>query len=386
MNNYIKSHPALLLLEDGTVFRGNAAGKIGTTSGELCFNTGMTGYQEIFTDPSYVGQILVAASPHIGNYGIHSNEVESESVKIAGLVCKKFSQPYSRASASTSIQNYFEDNGLIGISDVDTRAIVRQIRNLGAMNAIISSDGTDLQELKERLKKVPSMNGLELSSMVSTKKPYFLGIKNATYKVAVLDLGVKKNILRCLIDRDCFLQVFPVDTTINEIKRFNPDGIMLSNGPGDPSAMPDIVTNVKNYINSEIPIFGICLGHQIIALASGLSTYKMNNGHRGVNHPVKNLKTGKCEVTSQNHGFVVSREEAEKNECIEVTHIHLNDNTLAGFKIKEKNVFSVQFHPEASAGPNDSRYLFDEFISCMNDNNKLSKQITPKTKKGLSKS
>lgn len=383
MKKYIKSPPALLLLEDGSVFRGNAAGTIGTTAGELCFNTGMTGYQEIFTDPSYFGQILVTATSHIGNYGIHNNEVESESLMIAGLVCKKFSQPYSRASASSSIQTYFENHGLIGISDVDTRAIVRKIRDCGAMNAIISSDETDLEKLKKRLKKVPSMNGLELSSKVSTKTPYFLGNKNATYRVAVLDFGVKKNILRCLIDRDCYLQVFPMDTTLNEIITFNPDGIMLSNGPGDPAAMHDVIKNAVEIINGNIPAFGIYLGHQIIASAAGLSTYKMHNGHRGVNHPVKNLKTGKCEVTSQNHGFVVNLEEAEKNENIEITHIHLNDNTLAGLKMKGKNIFSVQFHPEASAGPNDSQYLFDDFVASMNTNNSSSDVKAPK--KGLSK-
>ncbi|HIO71594.1 MAG TPA: carbamoyl-phosphate synthase small subunit [Flavobacteriales bacterium] len=362
MNKYEQGQPAILLLADGSVFRGKAAGKIGTATGELCFNTGMTGYQEIFTDPSYYGQILVTATSHIGNYGVHPKEIESESMMIAGLVCKKFSKPFSRASANASIQDYFESHNLIGISDVDTRAIVRKIRDKGAMNAVISSDETNMDTLQKVLEKVPSMNGLELSSKVTAKKVCFLGDENASLKVAVLDLGVKKNILRCLIERDCYLKVFPMNATFEEISSWNPDGIMLSNGPGDPSAMPNVVQTAKDIIASDIPTFGICLGHQIIALAADLTTEKMHNGHRGVNHPVKNLLTGNCEVTSQNHGFVVTFDEAEKNNNIEITHIHLNDNTLAGIRLKNKNVFSVQFHPEASAGPKDSRYLFDEFV------------------------
>ena len=363
MNKYEQGHPAILLLADGSVFRGKAAGKIGTATGELCFNTGMTGYQEIFTDPSYYGQILVTATSHIGNYGVHPKEIESGSMMIAGLVCKKFSKPFSRASANASIQEYFESNNLIGISDVDTRAIVRKIRDKGAMNAVISSDESNLDALQKVLDKVPSMTGLELSSKVTAKKAFFMGNEDAALKVAVLDLGVKNNILRCLIERNCYLKIFPMDASFQEISSWKPDGIMLSNGPGDPSAMPNVVQTAKEIIASDIPAFGICLGHQIIALAAGLTTEKMHNGHRGVNHPVKNLLTGNCEVTSQNHGFVVTLDEAEKNSNIEVTHIHLNDNTLAGIRLKNKNVFSVQFHPEASAGPKDSRYLFDEFVA-----------------------
>ena len=361
---------AILLLEDGTVFHGKAVGKIGTTSGEICFNTGMTGYQEIFTDPSYFGQILVTATSHIGNYGVHPKEIESDSLKIAGLVCKKFSQLYSRASAGSSIQSYFEEHNIIGISDVDTRALVKYIRDKGAMNAVISSKISDLTKLKKVLNKVPSMDGLELSSKVSTKNPYIVGDETAMYKVALLDLGVKKNIIRCLLERDCQVQVFPMNSTFEEITKWNPDGIMLSNGPGDPSALMQPIQTTKDIITSTLPAFGICLGHQVIALASNLKTYKMHNGHRGVNHPVKNLKTGKCEITSQNHGFVVDMDEANARKNIEVTHVHLNDNTLAGLKIKGKKIFSVQFHPEASAGPNDSRYLFDDFINLMSNKTK----------------
>ena len=371
---YTKKLPAVLLLEDGTVFHGKAAGKTGTTTGELCFNTGMTGYQEIFTDPSYYGQILVTATSHIGNYGIHAEEVESESLKIAGLVCKKFSETFSRTASCSSIQEYFENQGLVSISDTDTRAIVRHIRNKGAMNAIISSEETDIKKLKEILSRAPSMEGLELSSKVTTKKPYLIGAPDAKFKVAVLDLGVKKNILRCLVKRNCSVQVFPMHTSYEEMNRWEPDGFLLSNGPGDPAAMPEVVKTVSEILDRNIPVFGICLGYQIMALACGLSTYKMHNGHRGVNHPVKNLQTGKCEITSQNHGFMVNIEDARKNNNIEITHTHLNDGSLAGFKIKNKNAFAVQFHPEASAGPNDSRYLFDDFIKNLNSKITINEQ------------
>lgn len=366
MNKYINGQSAILLLEDGTQFLGKAIGKRGVTTGEICFNTGMTGYQEIFTDPSYFGQIMVTATSHIGNYGIHTNEVESESLKIAGLVCKKFSSHYSRPAALLSIQEYFESHNLIGISDVDTRNIVRHIRNKGAMNAIISSEELDPIKLMEKLSSVPSMEGLELSSKVSTASTYQIDAGEEEYKVALLDLGVKKNIIRCLVDRGCTVRVFPMNSKFSEIKKWNPNGILLSNGPGDPAALLNVINLAKEIINENIPTMGICLGHQVLALAAGMTTSKMHNGHRGVNHPVKNLETGKCEITSQNHGFVVNIKDAKSMNNIVITHIHLNDNTLAGFKIKNKNIFSVQFHPESSAGPNDSRYLFDNFISTMN--------------------
>ena len=363
---YTPKQPAVLLLADGTVFQGRAIGKIGTTTGEICFNTGMTGYQEIYTDPSYYGQILLSTTSHIGNYGIHPEEAESESLKIEGLVCKKFTHTnFSRPRATQSIQTHFEEEGLVGISDVDTRAIVRHVRDKGAMNAVISSSELDVDKLKEILKEIPSMEGLELASKVTTAQPYFFGDPKASYKVSVLDIGVKKNILRCLAERDCYLQVSPMSATFDEITAWEPDGIMLSNGPGDPSAMPGVVNTVRQLLEADHAIFGICLGHQVLALANGLETYKMHNGHRGVNHPVKNLRTGKCEVTSQNHGFVVSMDSAEASGNIEVTHVHLNDGTLAGMKVKDRNAFSVQYHPESSAGPNDSRYLFETFIESM---------------------
>ncbi|MDP4826108.1 MAG: glutamine-hydrolyzing carbamoyl-phosphate synthase small subunit [Flavobacteriales bacterium] len=357
---------AHLVLEDGTVFEGFSTGKIGTTQGEIAFNTGMYGYQEIFTDPSYYGQIIIMATPHIGNYGVHEYEVESDGLKISGLVTKKFSDMYSRPGGSGSLQNYLERDGVVGISDIDTRSLVRHIRMKGAMNAVISSEGKSVEELLDLAKNVPSMEGMELSSFVSTKSQYQAGDPNAKVKVALLDLGVKTNIVRCLTERGCYVTVFPMDTKAIDILASKPDGIMLSNGPGDPAAMPGVIAEVQTLVESGVTVFGICLGHQVIALSQGLKTEKMFNGHRGVNHPIKNLISGKCEITSQNHGFVVSKETAEANQNVEITHIHLNDNTIAGIQLKSKPVFSVQYHPEASAGPHDSRYLFDQFISNIN--------------------
>ncbi len=362
---YITKKPAVLVLHDGTVFHGKAAGAIGTTTGEICFNTGMTGYQEIFTDPSYYGQLLVATHVHIGNYGIQVDEVESESMKISGLICRSFNDGYSRKSAMSSIEDYFVSQKMVAICDVDTRAIVRHIRSKGAMNAIVSSEILDVEKLKAKLKEVPSMEGLELSSKVSTKESYFIGNPNAQYKVAALDYGVKKNILRNLVKRDCYVQVFPSNTSFAEIKKWNPDGIFLSNGPGDPGVMTEAVKTVKEILNSNIPVFGICLGHQLLAEACGIRTYKMHHGHRGINHPVKNIVTGKCEVTSQNHGFSVVEEDVRKSDKVEITHVNLNDDTIEGIRVKDKVAFSVQYHPESAPGPHDSAYLFDDFIECM---------------------
>lgn len=365
MSNY-KSTTAVLLLEDGTVFKGKSAGKIGTTTGEICFNTGMTGYQEVFTDPSYYGQLLVMTNAHIGNYGTKNAEIESESVKIAGLIVKNFTNDYSRPQADSSIQEYLEQNGLVGISDIDTRALVRHIRTKGAMNGIISSEITDVETLKERLIETPSMEGLELASKVSTAESYMMGSDDAKYKVAVLDFGTKKNILRSFVQRDCQVKVFPAKTSIDEIKAWNPDGYFLSNGPGDPASMDYAVSTAKAILEEDKPLFGICLGHQILALAADIPTYKMHHGHRGINHPVKNLITGKGEITSQNHGFGVSPEAIEANvDKVEITHKNLNDGTIEGIRIKGKKAFSVQYHPESSPGPHDSRYLFDNFVQLM---------------------
>ncbi len=357
--------PAVLVLADGTVFHGKSAGKIGTTTGEICFNTGMTGYQEIFTDPSYFGQIMVTTNAHIGNYGISHNEVESDSIKISGLVCKNFNMNYSRKMADESIQDYFLNDNIVGISDIDTRELVRHIRDKGAMNAIISSEILDVEELKKKLSEVPSMDGLELSSLVSTKEPYFFGDENASYRVAVLDLGVKKNILRCFAERDVFVKVFPAKTTYDEMKAWKPNGYFISNGPGDPSAMPYAIDTVKSILADDQPLFGICLGHQLLALANGIRTHKMFNGHRGLNHPVKNIIQNHCEITSQNHGFGVIPEDVHASDKVEITHVNLNDKSIEGIRVKGKKAFSVQYHPESSPGPHDSRYLFDDFVKLL---------------------
>lgn len=358
---------AYLLLEDGFLIEGKAIGKIGTSGGEICFNTGMTGYQEIYTDPSYFGQVIVNTTAHIGNYGGFDGEQESDKPQIAGLVVNEFSLEFSRKSANESLQKYLEKNGVVGISDVDTRMLVRYIRSKGAMNAIISSELTP-DQLKLELKKIPSMNGLELSSVVTTKETYTVGNPEALIRVAVLDLGIKKSILTNLALRGCYCKVFPAKTSFEEMAAWKPHGYFISNGPGDPAAMDYAIETVKKSIDSDKPVFGICLGHQLLALASGISTYKMHHGHRGLNHPVKNLVTGKGEMTSQNHGFSVNEKDVEKNADVEVTHVHLNDATVMGLRLKNKNAFSVQYHPEASPGPHDSRYLFDQFISMIRSN------------------
>jgi carbamoyl-phosphate synthase small subunit len=363
--SYTTKQPAVLLLADGTIFHGKSIGISGTTFGEVCFNTGMTGYQEIFTDPSYFGQIMVTTNPHIGNYGVNANEVESDSIKISGLVCKNFSFEYSRPDSESSLFDYFQKQNLICISDVDTRALVSYIRDNGAMNAVICTDQTSIEDLKIALAKVPDMNGLELASKVSTKQPYYYGNENAKFKIAALDLGIKTNILRNLTKRDCYIKVFPYNATYEDMKSFNPNGYFLSNGPGDPDPLVEAILTAKQIIANNHPLFGICLGHQVIALANGVSTYKMFNGHRGINHPVMNVLTGKGEITSQNHGFAVNREQLENHPDLEITHYHLNDNTVAGMKMKTKPCFSVQYHPEASPGPHDSSYLFNQFVDSL---------------------
>ena len=353
---------ALVLLADGTIFYGKSVGIEGTSTGEICFNTGMTGYQEIFTDPSYFGQIMVTANAHIGNYGINDTEVESDGVKISGLICRNFSFTHSRVDSNGNLKDWFEKHNIVAISDVDTRALVAYIRDNGAMNAIISTEIDNIEGLKKQLANVPTMEGLELASKVSTKKAYYIGDENAPIKIAALDIGIKKNILRNLTRRGAYIKVYPFNSKFSELAAFNPDGYFISNGPGDPEPLIDAQEVAKEIIKSNVPLFGICLGHQVIALANGISTYKMHNGHRGINHPVKNLLTGKGEITSQNHGFAINKEEAENNKDIEITHVHLNDHTVAGIRLKNKSVFSVQYHPEASPGPHDSEYLFDQFI------------------------
>jgi carbamoyl-phosphate synthase small subunit len=365
LTDYAKT-PAVVLLEDGTVFHGHAAGKIGTTVGEICFNTGMTGYQEIFTDPSYFGQVLVMTNAHIGNYGTLVTDVESSSAKISGLVVKNLATAYTRHQADKSLNAFLEEQQVVSISDIDTRSLVRHIRSKGAQNAIISSATIDIERLKEQLAETPQMAGLELSSKVSTRSPYAAGDKTGAYRVAVLDLGVKQNILRCLGERGCNLMIFPARTRFKELHDWEPDGIFFSNGPGDPAAMPYAVETAKAVLEADIPFFGICLGHQILGLAAGLKTYKMHHGHRGSNHAVLNLLSGRCEITTQNHGFGLLMEASRNGSGdIQVTHLNLNDNTVEGIRLRHRLAFSVQYHPESSPGPHDSRYLFDEFLKLM---------------------
>ncbi|MES2621822.1 MAG: glutamine-hydrolyzing carbamoyl-phosphate synthase small subunit [Bacteroidota bacterium] len=369
MTKSFVSVPAVLLLADGTVFHGKSLGKIGTSSGEICFNTGMTGYQEIFTDPSYFGQMIIMTNNHVGNYGTKNEEVESKNVKIAGMICKKYTaETYSRTQANESLQQYFEQNNLVGISDVDTRALTIHVRKAGAMNCIVSSETTDVEILKKKLSEVPNMDGLDLAVKVTTAEPYFYGDEKSKMKVAVLDCGVKENILKCMTDRGIYAKVFNAKTSFKEMEKFKPDGYFISNGPGDPAPMDYAIKTVKEIQEAGKPLFGICLGHQLLALANDIPTYKMHHGHRGINHPVKNLITGLSEITSQNHGFEVSREAIEKSKTVEITHVNLNDNTIEGIRIKDRKAFSVQYHPESSPGPQDSRYLFDQFIEDMSLN------------------
>jgi carbamoyl-phosphate synthase small subunit len=365
-----KITPAVLLLDDGTIYYGKGFGKIGTASGEICFNTGMTGYQEVFTDPSYAGQVLVMNNCYIGNYGTRESDVESDGIKIKGLICKNISYQYSRLLADNSLEKYLLDNELVAIYDVDTRSLVSHIRNKGAMNCIISSETEDINILQSLLSKTPKMEGLELSSQVSTKVSYYLGNPDSPVRIAVLDYGVKKNILTCLAERGAYLQVFPAQTTFEECERFAPHGYFLSNGPGDPASMDYAIQTVKKILVAEKPLFGICLGHQLLALANNIPTFKMHHGHRGLNHPVKNLISGKSEITTQNHGFGVDVQAIKNSSHIEVTHINLNDNSIEGIKVKSRKAFSVQYHPESTPGPFDSRYLFDDFIALITESSK----------------
>ena len=360
--------PAILILADGTIFNGTAFGKIGTATGEICFNTCMTGYQEVFTDPSYYGQVLIMNNVHIGNYGVKTVDVESGSVKVKAVIGRNLEDKYSRFMADASLQEYFEAEDVVAIDDIDTRALVAHIRKQGAMNCIISSAITDVTQLQQLLKEVPSMDGLELASIVSTKESYFLGDEKSDLRIAVLDFGIKKNILTCLIERGAYVKVHNAKTSFEELEKFKPHAYFISNGPGDPAPMDYAVKTVKQILAANKPLFGICLGHQLLALANDIPTFKMHHGHRGLNHPVKNIISGKSEITTQNHGFGVDPKVVRANANIEITHLNLNDDSIEGIRIKDKKAFSVQYHPEATPGPQDSRYLFDEFVSMIRSN------------------
>ncbi len=356
---------ATLLLTDGTVITGTSFGMIGTTTGEICFNTGMTGYQEVFTDPSYFGQILIMNCVHTGNYGVKDGDVESDSVKVKGVIGRNLEEKYSRFMAEDSLQSYFEKQKVVAINGVDTRALVAHVRTKGAMNCIISSETDDIEILKKQLDEVPSMDGLELASIVSTQETYALGDEQSDLRVAVLDFGIKRNILNCLVERGVYVKVYNAKTSFEELEKFNPSGYFISNGPGDPAPMDYAIKTVKQIMVADKPLFGICLGHQLLALANDIPTFKMNNGHRGLNHPVKNIITGKSEISTQNHGFGVDAKAVHDNPNVEITHVNLNDDSIEGIRIKNKKAFSVQYHPEATPGPHDSRYLFDDFVEMM---------------------
>ena len=354
---------AVLLLVDGKIFEGLSFGSHGEVLGEVCFNTGMTGYQEILTDPSYCNQIVTMTAPHIGNYGINNEDVESDKIHVKGFVIKEESLAPSNWRSEKQIGDYLRENNIVGIQKIDTRSLTRHIRDNGAMNGIISTNDFNLKSLKNKLLQFPDMSGSDLAKVVSCEKPYNFSNKiKGKFRVATIDFGVKKNILRLLNDLGADVTIFPANITYDEILQFKPDGIFLSNGPGDPSAVTYGIELVQKILG-KFPVFGICLGHQILALALGAKTFKLKFGHRGINHPVKNLKNSKIEITSQNHGFAVDLDSLPKN--VITTHINLNDNTSAGLECEELNAFSVQYHPEASPGPHDSRYLFKKFIKLM---------------------
>ena len=359
---------AILLLEDGTCIKGTAFGKIGEAYGEICFTTGMTGYQEVFTDPSYSGQVLIMNNVHVGNYGVYSNDVESNKIHVKAVIGRNLESFYSRVIAEESLEDYFIKENIVAINGVDTRALVEHVRKNGAMNCIVSSNNDNVDSLQKKLSDIPSMAGLELASIVSTKESYEVGNQNSELRISILDLGIKKEIINCLIERGVHAKVFNAKATFEELKAFNPNGYFISNGPGDPSSMDYAVNTIKSILIENKPLFGICLGHQLLAIANDVSTFKMHHGHRGLNHPVKNLITGKCELTTQNHGFGINPAMIESNKNIEVTHVNLNDNSIEGIRMKNKKAFSVQYHPEATPGPHDSRYLFDDFIKMIKNN------------------
>jgi len=365
MSSHKPPGSAILMLQDGNIFYGKAFGKAGVTAGEICFNTGMTGYQEIFTDPSYYGQVVIMNNVHVGNYGVKKGDVESSSIKVRGVIGRNLEQQYSRFQADGSLQKYFEEQNIVAIDGIDTRALVAHVRTEGAMNCIISSTEFDLDKLKELLAAVPCMAGLELASEVSTKHNYQLGDPGSNIRIAVLDYGIKQNILNCLLERGAYIKVFNAKTDFAELEAFEPDGYFISNGPGDPEPMYYAIGNIREILQAQKPFFGICLGQQLLALANNIPTFKMHHGHRGLNHPVKNVITGRCEITTQNHGFGIDPDAVRAAPNIEITHINLNDDSIEGISLKDRPAFSVQYHPEATPGPHDSRYLFDDFFAMM---------------------
>ncbi len=366
--------PAKLALEDGTVVTGLAVGHMGETAGELCFNTSMSGYQEIMTDPSYVGQIMMMTYPHIGNYGASEADLEADRPMVAGLVTRAFVDAYSNTLADESLEDWMRRHELVGITGVDTRRLVRHIREGGVLNAVISSVDLDDASLIAKAKAHPSMAGLELASRVTTAEAYDFAEGDGP-RIAVYDYGVKRNILRSFKRRGCTVRVFPADTPLTVVLDWNPDGLFFSNGPGDPRAMPGAIETAKAAAESRVPTFGICLGHQLMGLAQGIEVYKMKVGHRGANQPVKNLDQGHVEISTQNHGFAV-QEDSITEAVARVTHRNLNDQTVEGLRFVTFPGLSIQYHPEASPGPHDSAYLFDQFLDLIAETKSASTETT----------
>lgn len=366
MSYFKRDKRAYILLEDGTIYKGYNFGSEGTTLGEIVFTTGMTGYQEVLTDPSYYGQIVLQTYPLIGNYGVNFSDMESNKSWVGGYIVKEWCEEPSNFRAMATINDFLLKQGVIGIWDIDTRALTRKIRVNGTMNGAITTENVEDPEVKERLLEEIKQHHIDrpVMEVTSDKKDWYYTRQNRANHVALIDYGYKKNILRMLLEEGCNVTVMPANTTLADIRRLNPDGIMLSNGPGDPSEYPDLVENVKDYIQYGKPIFGICLGHQLLALAMGGSTYKMPFGHRGLNQPVKDLEKDRVYVTSQNHGYAV---ESIPEEVGRITHINMNDGSCEGIEYNDINAFTVQFHPEASAGPNDTGYLFTKFSDRMEE-------------------
>lgn len=350
-----------LVLENGSIFEGQIFGYKESSAGEVVFNTSLTGYQEILSDPSYFGQIVILTYPLIGNYGTNDIDVESEKVQVKGLVVGNYEDEWCNFEGQRSLDKYLYDNKTIGISGIDTRALTRMIRSEGAMRGLITKEKLSDKRLISEVLESPSMSGRDLVKEVSTKKSYVLRSGNPEYKIAFYDFGIKKNILTEFLKQDVEIKVFNAEENYKKILDYKPDGIFLSNGPGDPSAVSYGIENTRQLIQTNIPVFGICLGHQLIAHALGGKTYKLKFGHRGGNHPVKNRTKNKIEITSQNHGFAVDENSLDKDK-VEITHTNLYDGTNEGLRHKTLPVMSVQYHPEASPGPNDSKYLFDEFM------------------------